>query len=49
MTLADIELADVDRFVAGVPWEWFARLREQAPLWWHDGCWVVTSTSSSRR
>ena len=43
MTLADIELADVDRFVAGVPWEWFARLREQAPLWWHDGCWVVTS------
>ena len=43
MTLADIDLADVDRFAAGVPWEWFARLRDQAPLWWHDGCWVVTS------
>jgi cytochrome P450 len=43
VTLADIDLADVDRFVAGVPWEWFTRLREQAPLWWHDGCWVVTS------
>jgi cytochrome P450 len=43
VTLADIELADVDRFVAGVPWDWFARLRDQAPLWWHDGCWVVTS------
>jgi cholest-4-en-3-one 26-monooxygenase len=43
VTLADIDLADVDRFAAGVPWEWFARLRAQAPLWWHDGCWVVTS------
>jgi cholest-4-en-3-one 26-monooxygenase len=43
VTLADIDLADVDRFAAGVPWEWFARLRDQAPLWWHDGCWVITS------
>ncbi len=41
--LSDVDLGDVDRFVQGVPHEWFARLREEAPLWWHDGCWVVTS------
>ncbi len=47
MTLAGIDLDDVDRFVDGVPWGWFAELRAQAPLWWHerdgDGYWVVTT------
>jgi cytochrome P450 len=47
MSLDAIDLDDVDRFVQGVPHEWFARLRDEAPLWWHEGRdgghWVVTS------
>ncbi|HZQ56771.1 MAG TPA: cytochrome P450 [Acidimicrobiales bacterium] len=47
MSLSAIDLDDVDRFVQGVPHEWFARLRDEAPIWWHEGKdgghWVVTS------
>jgi cholest-4-en-3-one 26-monooxygenase len=36
-SLADINLWDKDRFVEGVPHEWFARLRREAPVFWHEG------------
>ncbi|MSO78943.1 MAG: cytochrome P450 [Acidimicrobiia bacterium] len=37
MDLTDIDLWDKDRFVEGVPHEWFIALREQAPVFWHKG------------
>jgi cholest-4-en-3-one 26-monooxygenase len=42
-----IDLNDLDRFIDGVPHEWLAWLRREAPLFWHDepegpGYWVVT-------
>jgi cholest-4-en-3-one 26-monooxygenase len=47
-TLADIDLTNPDAFVAGVPHEWFTRLRRDAPVFWHPeadggGFWAVTS------
>lgn len=36
-SLVDIDLWDKDRFVEGVPHEWFARLRREAPVFWHEG------------
>jgi cholest-4-en-3-one 26-monooxygenase len=49
MELSDIDLVDSENFVAGVPHEWFALLRKEAPVFWHDdplstngGFWVVT-------
>ena len=49
MELADIDLCDPENFVAGVPHEWFALLRKEAPVYWHpdpdgqsDGFWAVT-------
>jgi len=46
--LADIDLTNPDAFVAGVPHEWFTRLRREAPVHWHPeadgpGFWAVTS------
>jgi cytochrome P450 len=35
MTLADVDLTDLDRFTAGFPHETFARLRRDAPVWLH--------------
>jgi cholest-4-en-3-one 26-monooxygenase len=35
--LADINLWDKDRFVEGVPDEWFETLRREAPVYWHPG------------
>jgi cholest-4-en-3-one 26-monooxygenase len=35
--LSEINLWDKDRFVEGVPHEWFTALREQAPVFWHEG------------
>jgi len=35
--LKEINLWDKDRFVEGVPHEWFTALREQAPVFWHEG------------
>src|SRR4051812_16993875 len=48
MTHLAAPLADPDTFVAGPPWELFARLREQEPVAWtpeeppHHGFWSVT-------
>jgi len=45
--LDDIDLTNPDAFVAGVPHEWFTRLRREAPVFWHpevdgSGFWAVT-------
>jgi len=47
--LAEINLADPDRFTEGVPHHWFRALRERAPVYWHpgnatvgNGFWCVT-------
>jgi cholest-4-en-3-one 26-monooxygenase len=54
MELSDINLCDPDNFVAGVPHEWFARLRREAPVYWHPdpnsrggGFWTVTRFDDS--
>jgi cholest-4-en-3-one 26-monooxygenase len=45
--LGDIDLTDPENFVSGVPHEWFAYLRDKAPVWWHEeedgpGFWCIT-------
>jgi cholest-4-en-3-one 26-monooxygenase len=47
--LQDIDLCDSKNFAQGVPHEWFAYLRREAPVQWHpdplgasDGFWSVT-------
>ncbi len=47
MELSDIDLIDSRNFVSGVPHAWFAELRRQAPVYWHEepegpGFWAVT-------
>jgi len=49
MGLEEIDLIDGRNFVAGVPHEWFRRLRAEAPVYWHPeasahrgGFWTVT-------
>ncbi|MGI9576936.1 MAG: cytochrome P450 [Microthrixaceae bacterium] len=47
MELADVDLLDPDRFVAGEHHEMFKVLREQSPVHWHDepdgsGFWSIT-------
>jgi cholest-4-en-3-one 26-monooxygenase len=47
MTLADIDLADPGRFVAGVPHDAFKLLRAEAPVLWHReskgaGFWAIS-------
>jgi cytochrome P450 len=51
MRLDEIDLTDLDRFVGGFPHETFARLRREAPVWWHEptghtpdgvGFWVLS-------
>ena len=47
MTLADIDLADPNRFTAGVPYHAFKLLRAEAPVFWHPelrgaGFWVIS-------
>lgn len=44
----DIDLTDPVVFAKGVPHDWFAFLRKNAPVWWHEekdgpGFWAVTS------
>ena len=44
----DIDLTDPTPFAKGVPHDWFAYLRQNAPVWWHEeadgpGFWAVTS------
>ncbi|NUS91856.1 MAG: cytochrome P450 [Nocardia sp.] len=47
----DIDLTDLDRFAAGFPHQVFARLRREAPIWFHpptahtpggEGFWVLS-------
>ncbi len=45
--VAGIDLCDHDRFARGVPHEWFARLRAEAPVYWQPepkgpGFWSIT-------
>jgi cholest-4-en-3-one 26-monooxygenase len=45
--IADIDLTDPENFVGGVPHAWFAYLRKNHPVWWHEekdgpGFWAVT-------
>jgi cholest-4-en-3-one 26-monooxygenase len=49
MKLSDIDLCDSQKFVDGVPHDWFRLLRKEAPVYWHNdadstngGFWVVT-------
>ncbi|HYT30931.1 MAG TPA: cytochrome P450 [Actinomycetota bacterium] len=48
LDLAGIDLVDPDGYVERVPFEWFDRLRREAPVCWHDepppnhGFWAVT-------
>jgi len=44
MRTLSIDLSD-ERFQQGVPFETFAQLREEAPVWWwpEGACWVVTT------
>jgi cytochrome P450 len=47
-TLADIDLTDLDRWVQGVPYDWFELLRREAPAFWQEersggrGFWSIT-------
>ncbi len=45
--LADVDLTDLDVWVEGVPHDWFALLRRDAPCFWQDeetgrGFWSIT-------
>jgi cytochrome P450 len=46
--LDEIDLTDLDRWVQGVPYDWFALLRREAPVFWQDepgggrGFWSLT-------
>jgi hypothetical protein len=46
--LDGIDLESPDNYVEAVPWEWFDRLRREAPVVWHPepepnrGFWAVT-------
>ena len=47
LDLDEIDLTDLDRWVEGVPYDWFALLRRAAPLHWQDeqegsGFWSFT-------
>jgi cholest-4-en-3-one 26-monooxygenase len=47
MDLSEIDLTDSRNFVDEVPHHWFAALREQAPVYWHEeadgpGFWAIT-------
>src|SRR5690625_319998 len=47
MNLSNINLLDLDRFAEGPPFEWFAYLRQNAPVYRHPdqterGFWAVT-------
>jgi len=54
--LEDIDLANLDNFVAGFPYATFDRLRREAPVWYHpatrhapggEGFWVVSRMRES--
>ena len=48
----DINLLDSTVFAERVPHEWFAFLRENAPVWWQEeeegpGFWAVTTLAEA--
>ena len=48
VSFEDIDLTDSKAFAGGVPHQWFAFLRKNAPVWWQKeangpGFWAVTS------
>jgi cholest-4-en-3-one 26-monooxygenase len=48
VTFDDINLLDSTAFIDGVPHQWFAFLRKNAPVWWQEeeagpGFWAVTT------
>ena len=49
------DLTDIRRFTAGQPWDDYRRMRETAPVMWHDlprggvGFWAVTSFEGVKR
>ena len=52
VSLDDIDLLDSQVFAQGVPHEWFAYLRRNAPVSWHDeadgpGFWAVTTLAEA--
>lgn len=47
MKLSDIDIADPDLYAVGAPLDRYARLRREAPVFWHDepggpGFWAIT-------
>ncbi len=53
MQLSQIDLTNPDNFQAGLPHHWFAQLRREAPVYWHEeqsgpGFWVVTKYDDLR-
>jgi len=53
--LPDVDLSDIHGFTRGQPWADFARMREQAPVMWHDGMrggvgfWALTGFEDVKR
>jgi cholest-4-en-3-one 26-monooxygenase len=52
-TIPEIDLADPQRFVDGTPHHWFARLRAEAPVYFHPepdgpGFWCITKYQDLR-
>ena len=52
VTFSDINLLDSTVFAERVPHEWFAFLRQNAPVWWQEeedgpGFWAVTSLADA--
>jgi cytochrome P450 len=54
-TLAGVDLTDIRAFTRGQPWADFARMREEAPVMWHDmpganaGFWALTAHDDVKR
>ena len=57
MSLDDINLCELDQFQEGCPHATFARLRREAPVWYHprnedtpdnEGFWVISSNADAR-
>jgi cholest-4-en-3-one 26-monooxygenase len=53
MSISEIDLNDLDTFEKGIPHHWFQRLRQEAPVYWHDepdgpGYWVITKYEDLR-
>ncbi|MCZ6463436.1 MAG: cytochrome P450 [Proteobacteria bacterium] len=54
MQLSDVDLTDPDLFQRGVPYDQFALLRREAPVFWHEesdgpGFWAITRYQDLKR